>query len=146
MMIKKPVIRIYYSLGFDIYNDPGTVQFFYGDLICFPRPFHCVNWGIDVGSDVFRHSNVIVFQPDWKKERKNKICFPQLYEIYYQVEFVGSPVVVRLPKLSGLPTVVFAYLLNSSHGDCGLSFMANPCSSIVISLVSLMCIRTYMYL
>ena len=61
-----------------------------------------------MGSDVFRHSNVIVFQPDRKKERKNKICFPQLYEIYDQVEFVGSPMVARLPNVSGLPTLVFA--------------------------------------
>ena len=42
--------------------------------------------------------------------------FPAIIrEIYYQNEVVGSPMVVR----SGVPTLVFAFLLNSSHGDCG---------------------------
>ena len=59
-----PVIRICDSLGFDFYNDAETVQFFYGDLICFSLPFHSVNRGMDMGSHVLRHSKEIVSQPD----------------------------------------------------------------------------------
>ena len=64
MIMYTPVIRICDSLGFDFYNDAGTVQFFYGDLICFSLPFHSVNRGMDMGSHVLRQSKVIVSQPD----------------------------------------------------------------------------------
>ena len=96
--------------------DAGTVQFFYGDLICFSLPFHSVNRGMDMGSHVLRHGKEIVSQPDWKKKKEKENMFPAIiWEIYDQIEVVGSPMVVR----SGLPTLVFAFLLDSSHGDCG---------------------------